>query len=70
MSQEFDFTCQKCGKECDSAPALPERAVCEECCEQVFEEHDHHYVPGERDYWCDHCGKPAPYEWISERSTP
>ena len=67
MGNEIDFSCQKCGKQCDVAPDPPERAVCEECCESIFEEHDFRYENSERAYYCQHCGKPAPYEWVVGR---
>lgn len=54
-----EFSCRVCGKQCDSAPAPPERAVCPEHCP------DHEYIHerGERRYYCTHCGQEPPYDW-------
>jgi hypothetical protein len=54
-----DFHCHKCGKETASAPDPPEKAVCEDCCE----DHDYRYVQGERRHACIHCDKDAPSYW-------
>lgn len=56
---DIDFSCRVCGKQCDSAPPLPERAVCEDCCE----EHDYEYEPSERTHLCKHCCKPVDLDW-------
>jgi hypothetical protein len=55
----IDFSCRVCGKECDTAPDPPERAICENCCE----DHDYVYVCGERRFSCIHCDKPRPDDW-------
>lgn len=58
-NQPPDFRCHVCGKECDIAPQPPERAICEECCE----DHEYEYDRGERWKFCAHCGKPIPEDW-------
>jgi hypothetical protein len=57
-----DFLCRVCGKECPLAPDPPEKAVCEDHCE------DHHYVyvQGERRHGCEYCGADRPYDWDSD----
>jgi hypothetical protein len=55
----FDFKCKVCGIECPIAPDLPDRAVCEEHCE----DHDYEYIRGERRHACKHCDKERPYDW-------
>jgi len=57
-----DFSCQKCGKECDVAPQPPARAICEDCCE----DHEYVYEQGERGHFCKHCNKPAPPDWFDD----
>ena len=57
-----DFSCRVCGKQCDSAPPAPERAVCEEHCE----DHEYEYDRGERDRFCKHCGKRIDPDFYSE----
>ena len=44
---EIDFHCGKCGKECDSAPEPPARAICEEHCE----DHEYTYDRGMREHY-------------------
>lgn len=61
-----DFSCQKCGKECDCSPAPPDRAICPECCANE-DGHDYKYEPGERDYYCIKCGQLPPFDWYSGR---
>lgn len=51
--EEIDFTCRKCGIECLSAPDSPERAICENCCE----DHEYKYDRYERGTFCIHCNK-------------
>ena len=59
MSQRIDFSCRVCGKECATAPDPPDRAVCEEHCE----DHDYCYEPGERGHLCTHCNQRRPGDW-------
>jgi NMD protein affecting ribosome stability and mRNA decay len=59
---EIDFSCRVCGKQCDSAPLPPVRAVCEDCCD----DHDYQYERELRGHFCVHCGKPAPLDWFDE----
>jgi hypothetical protein len=54
----IDFTCKVCGKECPIAPDPPERAVCEEHCE----DHAFEYDPFRRGKFCIHCDKEQEYE--------
>jgi len=56
---DADFTCKVCGKECPIAPEPPERAVCEEHCEDHDFQYDRHF----REHRCIHCDMPAPYDW-------
>jgi hypothetical protein len=58
MSEPVDFRCHVCGVECPVAPDPPDKAVCEECCE----DHDYHYERCERAKVCIHCGKIKEYE--------
>jgi hypothetical protein len=65
MSEEiaepkYDFTCHKCGVQCDSAPMLPKRATCPNCCE------DHWYIY-ERGlgHYCETCGQEPPHDWYT-----
>lgn len=62
MSEPIDFTCRVCGKECDVAPDLPERAICEEHCE----DHEFEYDAYERTHICKHCGKPVDPGWYAD----
>jgi len=56
-----DFTCRVCGKECDIAPYPPERAVCEDHCEDhQFANHGHSWPT------CKHCGAWAPMDYYDE----
>lgn len=55
----MDFKCHVCGRECDTAPMPPARAVCEEHCEDHF----YKYVRGEREWRCTYCDKLRPYDW-------
>ncbi len=54
-----DFHCHVCGKETDIAPDPPEKAVCEEHCE------DHKYMNDSGLPWptCEHCGAWAPNDY-------
>lgn len=52
MSEQIDYSCQKCGAECSSAPDPPERAICPNCCE----DHVYYYEPMERRHICTYCG--------------
>lgn len=60
--QPIDFTCRVCGCECSVAPDPPERAVCEEHCE----DHSYKYDAWERGHLCVHCGKRRPDDWYEE----
>ena len=56
---EVDFSCRVCGKQCDTAPMLPARAVCEEHCE----DHEYEYDRDERWHLCKHCNKRVDEDW-------
>lgn len=58
----IDFHCHQCGKETALAPDPPDKAVCEDCCE----DHDYRYDRWERTHVCTHCGKPVDHEWYSD----
>jgi hypothetical protein len=62
MTTDVDFSCHKCGKECDSAPNPPARAICPACCE----DHDYEYDRGMGGKFCKHCGEPAPYDYYED----
>jgi NMD protein affecting ribosome stability and mRNA decay len=62
MSSQIDFSCQKCGKPTDIAPDPPERAVCEDCCE----DHEYIYSRGDRTHYCSHCGQNPPPDWYDD----
>lgn len=53
------FSCKVCGRSCDTAPDLPDRAVCPEHCE----DHEWFYERGERRHLCTHCGQERPEDW-------
>lgn len=57
-NENVDFTCKFCGKQCPIAPDLPERAVCEDHCE----DHNFEYDPHRRGKFCIHCDKEQEYE--------
>jgi hypothetical protein len=48
-----------CGKECNIAPDPPERAVCEEHCE----DHQYKYDPWRRNKFCEICDKEQELDW-------
>lgn len=54
-----DFSCKVCGAPCPVAPMPPDRAVCEEHCE----DHEYEYERGERRWSCKHCFKERPEDW-------
>lgn len=59
---KIDFTCRVCGVECSTAPDPPERAVCEEHCE----DHDYEYDEWRRDRFCKHCDKQISEDYYYE----
>jgi len=62
MTPTTDFACRVCGVACAIAPNPPERAVCEEHCD----DHNYAYVREERGHFCEHCGKQAPDDWFED----
>lgn len=58
MSEQIDFSCQVCGKECPVAPNPPERAVCEEHCEN----HEYLYDSMRGGRFCTRCDKEQDYD--------
>lgn len=62
MSDEIDFHCHVCGKQCDSAPPLPERAVCPDHCP----DHEYVYERGDRTHYCKNCGQQPPDDYYDE----
>ena len=57
---EIDFSCRVCGKQCDTAPQPPDRAVCPEHCE----DHEYEYDSMDRRSYCKHCGQERPEDWF------
>lgn len=55
----IDFTCQKCGKECVIAPDPPERAICQDCCE----DHEYEYDKWRRGWFCTKCDNEQEPDW-------
>lgn len=55
------FKCRVCDAECTIAPQLPERAVCQEHCE----DHQYKYERGEG-HRCIHCFASPPSDWFDE----
>lgn len=60
--ETVDFSCQKCGKECDVAPKLPDRPICPDCCE----DHEYEYDPSFQQHRCKHCDKSVPEDWYDD----
>src|SRR3569833_378976 len=56
---DVDYSCLVCGKQCDSAPDWPLRAVCPEHCEA----HDYVYSREERRHYCNICGQDRPDDY-------
>lgn len=57
-----EFSCRICGNQCDTAPPLPERAVCPEHCE----DHEYNYERGEQRHICKHCGQERPVDYFED----
>ncbi len=61
-SDDVDFSCRVCGVQCNVAPPLPDRAVCEEHCE----DHEYEYDPMRRGKFCNHCDKEREPEYFED----
>lgn len=59
VEQQIDFTCHICGAQCNSAPQLSARPICETCCTDHEFEFDHF----DRNHYCIHCGIMRQYDY-------
>lgn len=63
---QLDYSCRKCGKQCDSAPYPPARAICEDCCP----DHDYRYEREERKHRCVNCGREPDPDFYYDEGIP